>query len=1069
MRVRVISVMAALALTPLLTMAATFGNVVQLRGQISDLAVDETRGNLFAANFSAYRVEVISTVTGRLVTNIPLAAPPSALSVSPDGHYLVVGLYQTPVTNIVGGFQPATGGVSVVDLTTGGIVRTIPLSNPVLSVAFGSDGKALVVVSSSGQAAPVPPNIFALTPSTGVMKTIGTVPIFSRILPLDPAPTGANIQVPTTPIQIIQTATAVSTDLNTITVLGALIQDDSATSNQSEFLRYNVPTQTLVVQGFISTPPMGPRSVASDSTGTRVMSGWSEHQFVTSATCLTDPLTSPPAGPGPCQIAQVGAPNGAFHLGSHAWDVKRNLIYSQIPAPNEGHVLNIMDTDNLTVRERIQLSEDLSARSLMSSDGNTMYSISSSGVTIFPIGQLPNTPRIGTAQEDLLFADTGNGCTASLWTQTLTINSLGSAPADFTLSLPAGTAGITFSQTTGTTPAQVQVTIDPLVFQLNKGTTTIPLTIKSNAAINLPPAVRLLINMHGATQVGRIINVPGTIVDMLADPVRKRLYLLRQDKNLVQVFDTTTLTQIATMRTGNTPTQMAFTLDNNYLVVGNDNSMLVNVFDLNTLTATPPIVVPYGHDPRSIGISNNKWFSLNRNAGLPVPVKADTPSGVLDQLDFTNRVASTPETLDAAVNPAIFSNNLTSFDGVMTPSGDGTYITMALADGTLAGYDSTANAWVAGRKDPTEIKGSYGVLNSQLWNFGANLVNSSLVPAGTPFPATEGTPSGVAPFLGIGVRTSSTADSDPGVLQLINTANFTEFDQVLMTEAPKTSTSMLTGAVGQIGQTILSLTRTLAVSPDQSSIYALTVSGLTVLPGNFYVPPVRPAITSVVSSADGSSKLATGGLISISGTNLSATSQASGFPLATSLGNACFTINGEKLPLYFASPSLVNAQIPYDINGTASIIVRSTAGISDPFSLSVQPAAASVFLNTSLGADTPLPYVTRKTNGLLATPSNPVHPGDILQIFLTGMGQTSPPATAGVAPSGNPLQSVLQPPTVTIGGTKAGIVSASLVPGVAGVYEVDILVALETPLGLGVPLTITQAGISQSTQVRVVK
>ena len=177
---------------------------------------------------------------------------------------------------------------------------------------------------------------------------------------------------------------------------------------------------------------------------------------------------------------------------------------------------------------------------------------------------------------------------------------------DFTLSLPVGTTGITFSQTTGTTPAQVQVTIDPLAFQVHKGTTTVPLTITSNGSVNLAPSVRLLINMAGANQVGRIFNVPGKIVDMLADPVRARLYLLRQDKSIVKVFDMATLTELADLRTGNTPTQMALSLDNNSLIVGNDNSMIANVFDLNALQPTAPIVFPYGHYPRSIGITYNE-------------------------------------------------------------------------------------------------------------------------------------------------------------------------------------------------------------------------------------------------------------------------------------------------------------------------------------------------------------------------------------------------------------------------------------------------------------------------------
>jgi len=46
-------------------------------------------------------------------------------------------------------------------------------------------------------------------------------------------------------------------------------------------------------------------------------------------------------------------------------------------------------------------------------------------------------------------------------------------------------------------------------------------------------------------------------VDILADPHRERYYVLRQDRNLVLAFDARSHQQIGTMRTGNTPTQMA--------------------------------------------------------------------------------------------------------------------------------------------------------------------------------------------------------------------------------------------------------------------------------------------------------------------------------------------------------------------------------------------------------------------------------------------------------------------------------------------------------------------------------
>ena len=55
--------------------------------------------------------------------------------------------------------------------------------------------------------------------------------------------------------------------------------------------------------------------------------------------------------------------------------------------------------------------------------------------------------------------------------------------------------------------------------------------------------------------------------------------------NQVLVFNSNNNTQIATLRTGNTPKGMAITFDQRYLLVGCDNSHYLNVFDLETLQA----------------------------------------------------------------------------------------------------------------------------------------------------------------------------------------------------------------------------------------------------------------------------------------------------------------------------------------------------------------------------------------------------------------------------------------------------------------------------------------------------
>src|ERR1700685_2835538 len=67
----------------------TFGTVVSIGGEASDLALDETRGVLYIADFTANRIDVMSLATNSIQTSINVAAQPSSIALSPDGHYLV--------------------------------------------------------------------------------------------------------------------------------------------------------------------------------------------------------------------------------------------------------------------------------------------------------------------------------------------------------------------------------------------------------------------------------------------------------------------------------------------------------------------------------------------------------------------------------------------------------------------------------------------------------------------------------------------------------------------------------------------------------------------------------------------------------------------------------------------------------------------------------------------------------------------------------------------------------------------------------------------------------------------
>jgi hypothetical protein len=127
-----------------------------------------------------------------------------------------------------------------------------------------------------------------------------------------------------------------------------------------------------------------------------------------------------------------------------------------------------------------------------------------------------------------------------------------------------------------------------------------------------------------------------------------------------------------------------------------------------------------------------------------------------------------------------------------------------------------------------------------------------------------------------------------------------------------------------------------------------------------------------------------------------------------------------NIPIITAvSQGLYMARLPADlplgpasINGVSIIIVPTSFGIfTGPIS-----AGVAVFLSGSLSASTitiqPGPHFAQKNNGPLAGLTQPVHPGDYLTVYGTGLGQT-PMNQVSVAAAGLPV-------TVTYAGPAPG-------------------------------------------------
>ncbi len=195
---------------------------------------------------------------------------------------------------------------------------------------------------------------------------------------------------------------------------------------------------------------------------------------------------------------------------------------------------------------------------------------------------------------------------------------------------------------------------------------------------------------------------------------------------------------------------------------------------------------------------------------------------------------------------------------------------------------------------------------------------------------------------------------------------------------------------------------------------------------------------------------------------------ATAVPLTTGLGNSCIGVNGSPMPLLYVSSQQINAQLPFTAVGSTTLTIHSPNGIGNNFTFNAQPAAPSVFLTGSVVPGSNLALVVRDDNGQLVTPTNPLHPKDVITIFLTGMGQTSPTVAAGQVSPAKPLAFALIAPTVTLGTSGMVVGYAGLAPGEIGVYQINASVPSGVTTGLSIPLTINQGGSSATLNVRVV-
>ena len=176
-------------------------------------------------------------------------------------------------------------------------------------------------------------------------------------------------------------------------------------------------------------------------------------------------------------------------------------------------------------------------------------------------------------------------------------------------------------------------------------------------------------------------------------------------------------------------------------------------------------------------------------------------------------------------------------------------------------------------------------------------------------------------------------------------------------------------------------------------------------------------------------------------------------------GGTSVIVNGVNAPVLYTSANQVGAVVPFGVNGSVvQVVVAYQNGASAPFNVAVASQIPAIF--TLNGSGTGQAAAINNKDGGINGAGKPAKVGDYVQLYVTGVGQTTPGGTDGAIntaplPSANGVK-------VTIGGQNATVSFAGGAPGsVQGVIQVNALIPSGITVGNAVPVVV-QVGTSNS-------
>ncbi len=139
-------------------------------------------------------------------------------------------------------------------------------------------------------------------------------------------------------------------------------------------------------------------------------------------------------------------------------------------------------------------------------------------------------------------------------------------------------------------------------------------------------------------------------------------------------------------------------------------------------------------------------------------------------------------------------------------------------------------------------------------------------------------------------------------------------------------------------------------------------------------------------------------------------------------------VNGTATSLYYTSATQINALLPASASGLTPLTVQNSAG-KHTVNIYVEAAAPAIFTQDSSGAGAAA--ALKASDQSLVTADNPLHAGDYVELYATGLGLTT---------LMNGFDNAVQQPTVTVSGVNCPINFAGAAPGFVGLDQINCMI-----------------------------